>query len=329
MQIRPDVTVVIPTRDRAPMLRQALRSALAQDVDLEVVVVDEASSDGTSAMLAAWGDPRIRVVHHERPLGVAAARNAGIEQARAETIAFLDDDDLWFRGKLRSQLDAMATAGADWAYAGAIIFSEGPRLEAVIAPPTSTTTVTRVPYVNTVPAGSSNVLVTRRALAAAGKLAPELPSSQDWDLWIRLSRVGAPAVVDDLLIAYRRHGENMSRTLEQTLSSAAEIDRRYRSLRNGEPIDWADMLHWTSSDALRAGDRRLALRISLRAMRQRHPKSFKRLLQSLSPVPRRPPIPEPREPINLYERFRPPRVIRWPPGIEDQLQQLLVPFDNQ
>lgn len=327
--MRPDVTVVIPTRDRAPMLRQALGSVLAQDVDLEVVVVDEASHDGTSAMLAAWDDPRIRVIHHERPMGVARARNAGIEQARAETIAFLDDDDLWFRGKLRSQLDAMATGGADWVYGGAIIFSEGPRLEAVIAPATATTTVARVPYVNTVPAGSSNVLVTRHALTAVGSLATDLPSSQDWDLWIRLSRFGAPAVVDELLTAYRRHGGRMSRNIERTLSSAAELDRRYETLRNGEPIDWADLLHWTSSDALRAGDRRMALRISLRALRQRHPASFKRLLQSLSPVPRRPPIPEPREPINLYERFRPPRVIRWPPGIEEQLQELLGPIDNQ
>ncbi len=327
--MRPDVTVVIPTRNRAPMLRQALGSALAQDVDLEVVVVDEASSDDTSAMLAAWDDPRIRVVHHERPLGVARARNAGIEQARAETLAFLDDDDLWFRGKLRSQLDAMETAGADWAYGGTIIFSEGPRLESVIAPPTAATTVARVPYVNTVPGGGSNVLVTRRALTAIGPFALDLPSIEDWDMAIRLSRFGVPAVVDDLLIAYRRHGGNMSRTVEQTLSSAAEMDRRYRSLRNGEPIDWADLLHWTSSDALRAGDRRVALRISLRALRQRHPAAFKRVLQSLSPVPRRPPIPEPREPINLYERYRAPRVVRWPPGIEDQLQQLLGPFDTQ
>jgi len=311
------------------MLRQALGSVLAQDVDLEVVVVDEASRDGTSAMLAAWDDPRMRVVHHERPMGVARARNAGIEQARAETIAFLDDDDLWFRGKLRSQLDAMVTEGADWVYGGAIIFSAGPRLEAVVAPPTSTTTVARVPYVNTVPAGSSNVLATRRALTATGPFAPDLSACQDWDLWIRLSRFGAPAVVDELFTAYRRHSERMSSNVEQTLSSAAELDRRYQSIRNGEPIDWADLLHWTSSDALRAGDRRTALRISIRALRQRHPAAFKRLLQSLSPIPRRSPIPEPREPIHLYERVRPPRVVPWPPGIEEQLQALLEVNDNQ
>jgi glycosyltransferase involved in cell wall biosynthesis len=302
---------------------------LAQDVDLEVVVVDEASRDGTSAMLAAWDDPRIQVVHHERPMGVARARNAGIEQARAEAIAFLDDDDLWFQGKLRLQLEAMATEGTDWAYCGAIIFSPGPRLEAVVPPPAAAATVARLPYVNTVPGGGSNVLVTRRALDSVGTLALDLPSIEDWDLSIRLSRFSPPAVVDELLIAYRRHGGNMSRTVEQTLSSAAELDRRYQSIRNGEPIDWADLLHWTSSDALRAGDRRTALRISIRALRQRHPASFKRLLQSLSPIPRRSPIPEPREPTNLYERVRPPRVVPWPPGIEEQLQALLKVNDNQ
>src|SRR5947209_11064641 len=79
----PDVSVVIPTHNRRPRLAVTLRTALEQvDVDHEVVVVDEASSDGTPDLLAAVDDRRLHVVRHDRAHGLPAARNAGIAAAR-------------------------------------------------------------------------------------------------------------------------------------------------------------------------------------------------------------------------------------------------------
>jgi glycosyltransferase involved in cell wall biosynthesis len=320
----PVVSVVIPTRDRLQMLHQALASVLQQEVDLEVVVVDEASSDGTSAYLADLHDPRVRVLRHRTPLGLARARNAAIARARGDVIAFLDDDDLWFPDKLQGQLDAMAEAGSDWAYGAAIIFSPGPRLESVMAPAAPRHAVTRLPYGNVVPAGASNVAVTRDALERVGQFALDMPAVEDWDLWIRLSGLGAPAVTGAIVTAYRRHGGNMSRKVELTLRSSAALERRTGSLRNGDPIDWVDLLNWTFSDALRAGDRRLARRLAVSAIRQRHPGAVKRLVRTGNPFPRRLPIPEPRPPISLYERFRPPRVVPWPSGVEAELHRLLA-----
>ncbi len=320
----PVVTVVIPTRDRAGMLSQALASVLAQEVDLEVIVVDEASTDATATFLAGVDDARLRVITNPAPVGLPRARNAAIEQAQGEVVAFLDDDDLWFPGKLRSQLDAMAVEGADWSYGGAIIFSEGPRLESVILAPAPDLAVAQLPYRNMVPGGGSNAIVSRMALERVGPFALDLPSIEDWDLWIRLSLLGPPATTEAIGTAYRRHGGNMSRAVARTLASSAELESRTFPLRDGRPIDWADLLHWTSSDALRAGDRRMARRIALKSLRGRHPGSFKRLLQSASPWPRRPPIPEPREPINLYERIRPPRVVPWPPGMDTELRRMLA-----
>ncbi|MBV8991348.1 MAG: glycosyltransferase family 2 protein, partial [Solirubrobacterales bacterium] len=87
---------MIPTRNRWPFLSHTLASALAQEsVSLEVVVVDDGSDDQTPERLPAVGDPRVRVFRHERGLGVARARNKGIEEARGAWIAFLDDDDTW------------------------------------------------------------------------------------------------------------------------------------------------------------------------------------------------------------------------------------------
>src|SRR5688500_342442 len=97
----PEVTVVIPTRDRWNLLeRRALRSVLAQeDVRLEVVVVDDGSSEPAPPSIER--DERVRVVRHETSRGVPAARNTGIGEATAAWTAFLDDDDLWAPRKLR------------------------------------------------------------------------------------------------------------------------------------------------------------------------------------------------------------------------------------
>jgi glycosyltransferase involved in cell wall biosynthesis len=98
----PDVSVVIPTRDRSRLLVLALRSALRQrEVDLEVVVVDDGSGDDTPEVVAGLRDARVHLVRHPGPHGVSAARNSGIAAARGRWIAFLDDDDLAARVGVR------------------------------------------------------------------------------------------------------------------------------------------------------------------------------------------------------------------------------------
>ena len=92
----PKVSVVLPTFERWPLLLRALTSVLDQtDVDLEVLVIDDCSSDGTPARLGAIADPRLRVLRQETNQGVARARNRAIEAAQGEWVAFLDDDDFW------------------------------------------------------------------------------------------------------------------------------------------------------------------------------------------------------------------------------------------
>jgi len=93
-----EVSVVVPTHNRSALLAMTLRSVLRQQsVDLEVIVVDEASTDETSVMLAALGDTRVRVIRHDTPQWLAAARNHGAAEARGEWLAFIDDDDLYSR----------------------------------------------------------------------------------------------------------------------------------------------------------------------------------------------------------------------------------------
>ena len=113
----PRVSVVIPTYDRAETLPRAIDSALEQTIDdLEVVVVDDGSTDETPSVLAdyAAADARVRTVVHATNRGANVARNTGIEHARGEYVAFLDSDDEWRPGKLERQLAALEDRSDEW-----------------------------------------------------------------------------------------------------------------------------------------------------------------------------------------------------------------------
>jgi len=87
-------SIIIPTHNRIGLLQRAIRSVLNQTViDFELIVVDDGSSDGTTAWLATLQEPRLRVIRRDTPRGASAARNAGIQAAQGRLIAFLDDDD--------------------------------------------------------------------------------------------------------------------------------------------------------------------------------------------------------------------------------------------
>src|ERR1700758_225015 len=98
-----DVSVVLPTHNRLHLLPVAIGSILRQEgVELELIVVDDGSTDGTGAWLdrLAAAEPRVKVVHHDRPRLMSGARNAGIARASSPWVAFCDDDDVWAPGKL-------------------------------------------------------------------------------------------------------------------------------------------------------------------------------------------------------------------------------------
>lgn len=100
----PSVSVILPTYNRASLLPRAVQSVLVQGYqDLELIIIDDGSADGTPEVVASSGDSRIRYVRFEQNRGIGAARHEGVSRAQGEFIAFIDSDDIWLPGKLELQ----------------------------------------------------------------------------------------------------------------------------------------------------------------------------------------------------------------------------------
>ncbi len=260
-----DVTVVIPTRNRSHMLRRALHSALGQrGVDLQVVVVDEASTDGTPELLARIADDRLVVVRHDRPRGVAAARNAGVAVAAGRWVAFLDDDDVWAPEKVRTSIQALADApGTGWSCTSAVWLHQGLRLgrpERVSADGrVDDAILTR----NVVPGGASNVVADTALVRDVGMFDETFMTLADWDLWTRLALVTPLATVDRPLHGYYVHAGSMAHDVRRTERELALFDAKYADVRRarGLSLDRAQMRQYLGAWALRQGDRRSAARM--------------------------------------------------------------------
>ena len=114
MEARPFVSILIPTYNRAYCLDRSISSVLSQSFrDLELIIVDDGSTDGTAEMLKGYADERIRVVVHGNNRGVAAAKNTGLDNARGDWIGILDSDDEYLPGALERLVDRIKSIPED------------------------------------------------------------------------------------------------------------------------------------------------------------------------------------------------------------------------
>jgi glycosyltransferase involved in cell wall biosynthesis len=288
----PEVTVVVPTHSRWDLLSTAaLPAALGQeDVDLEVVVVDDGSTDATAERLARLEDPRLRVVRHDRPRGVAQARNAGIAAARGEWIALLDDDDLWAPWKLRTQIDAAAAGRAVFAYGGAAALDEDRTWVYSLAPADPATLASVLLERNVLWGGCSNVLVRADVVRRLGGFDERLFQLTDWDLWIRLSQAGSAAACPEVLVGCIQHPRSMLLTTEDPVFAEFEyVEEKHRAARAaaGVAIDRRIFSRWVALGHRRAGRRARAATTYLQgAIRSRDAGSLARAL--VAPLGERP-----------------------------------------
>jgi glycosyltransferase involved in cell wall biosynthesis len=225
----PRVSVVLPTFERADLLPRAVASVLAQTyTDLELLVVDDGSADGTAALASAWGDPRVDQIRIEHS-GVSVARNVALERARGTWVAFLDDDNEWLPTFLERVVERLEATGADAAYArGERRDHTGKTLAYWPEPCDAPDDFARLltdwhPYMS--------ALVLRRSLVdEIGRFAPELAGHEDFDFLLRVTRrTPLLEVPCPLVIRYEELGPALSKNAALRARSFTQLDRMWRA----------------------------------------------------------------------------------------------------
>lgn len=274
--VEPAVSVVIPTRNRRELLARALAGVLGQRaVTVEVIVVDDASDDGTACDLAALPAGTVTVIGNAEPAGVSRARNAGLAAARGRWVAFLDDDDVWAPDRLRAQLEELARRpGAGWACVASVVVDASLRIIGAQHPPRAEELPGSILRYNAVPGGASGVLASTELVRELGGFDPRLRILADWDLWIRLALRSPLATVDRPLVAYVLHGANMTSTPAGFAGELERIRAVYADARAelGVELNEAGWSDWFAELERRGGRRlRPGLGLVRRAVAERRP----------------------------------------------------------
>lgn len=211
------VSVVIPAFNCETLIAEAIGSVLAQDYkSIEIIVIDDGSTDGTIQVVKGFG-AQVQL-YQQVNQGAAVARNLGITRAHGRYIAFLDADDYWWTGKISAQLKAMEQTGLRMAYSRFIWwkpdplgkFSE-PKEEFERAGNTglsSAPLVTGWTYADLLLdciVWTSTVIVEKDVLMEAGMFDPHFRKGQDYELWLRLSRLTEMVGLEQPTALYRIH----------------------------------------------------------------------------------------------------------------------------
>ena len=231
----PRVSVLLAVRDGLPYLPDAVTSVLEGQTlrDLELVAVDDGSTDGSLAYLRGLTAPRLVVVVVRRPRGLTRALNVGIEVCRAPLVARLDADDVADADRLSRQaayLDARPAVGL----LGTGAYEYGPSIAGYrrVVPPTDDAGLRRAlgarnPFLH------SSVMFRAAIVRALGGYDERFRVAQDYDLWLRMARVTRLACLPDPLVIRLRHGTSVT-ARHPWARRWAEARARYRAVRAGQ-----------------------------------------------------------------------------------------------
>jgi glycosyltransferase involved in cell wall biosynthesis len=202
------ISVIIPTYNYGHYVTQAVESALAQSYQpVEVIVVDDGSTDDTREKLAALGD-KIRYIHQTNQ-GLSAARNTGIREARGEWLAFLDSDDAFHPRKVERQM-AYVEQHPEVKLLGTAMFSDEPIQWAEVKDDLPATPISLEAMAIKPRFAPSSVLAHRHCFEAAGLFDTELRSVEDREMWLRIGAQFTMARLDLPLTWYRVTPGSMS-----------------------------------------------------------------------------------------------------------------------
>lgn len=225
-RLAPTVSVIIPTYNRKQLLMRAINSALSQTLnDIEVIIVDDGSTDGTSDLFA--NAQEARVYYHQMPhRGACAARNVGLDLAKGKYIAFLDSDDVWLPSKLEKQYKQLEESGADVVCCAFERYDS----ECGIRVPGKEKEQHRINYRQLLGGNcvSTQTLFGRSECMKATRFDETFPRMQDWEYAIRLAATWKLVFFPDVLAKLYVQPDSISRKPELGLKAMRLLLKKYR-----------------------------------------------------------------------------------------------------
>lgn len=251
---QPLVSAIIPTKDRCDYLEKALNSVFEQTWEnIEVIVVDDASEDETRVLLKKLAKEHpVTVLHNKTSKGAAASRNRAIEAANGEYLAGLDDDDFWRPERIKKLMNGFTEGISAVCSHDRMVFGE----REIVWKKKSLITLDDLLYYNQV---GNQVLTRKKFLTQVGGYDEELPSAQDYDLWIRLAKSFGPVktVPSVLQVVHMEESRDRISNSENQLKGYYQCFEKHKSLMSeshikyqkyrlrmveGEPVSWFEML---------------------------------------------------------------------------------------
>jgi len=215
----PLVSVIMPVHNAAPYVEAAIRSVLEQTVErLELIVVDDASTDDSPQIISRFSDPRICRLRSETPLNAAGARNLGLAQAQGGMVAFLDADDLALPHRLEAQLrtfQEQPEIGVLGSLAESIDENSNALGDSFVVPRPPDEIPATLLFQNCL---ALSTVMLRRAWIRP--FCPAFAPAEDYDLWVHLAAETRIAILPKRLVRYRTHVENVSSRQPEKMAAA-------------------------------------------------------------------------------------------------------------
>lgn len=282
------LSIVIPAYNVEKYIISAVRSALSQTIsDLEVIVIDDGSTDETGSSAGCIKDERLRIIRQQNA-GLSAARNAGVQASKGKYVGFLDGDDIWFATKAEEHLKVMDSdpglgiTFSHSAYLDETGQSTGQLLVSTIRHPRLKDMIVR----NLVGNGSTPI-IRRECLELAGPFDESLHALEDWEMWVRIlgKTTFRAALIPLVLTGYRIRTSSMTMDIEKwTRDCEQAVGRFAPHLPEKEETIRASILaenyRITCRKALSAGHYDLAKRLMANALSQ-YPLLFIRDLRAI------------------------------------------------
>ena len=265
------VSVVIPTFNRAYCIETSIRSVLQQTHgDLEVIVVDDGSTDDTQEVVKQIGDSRVRYVRQSNA-GACVARNHGVDLAKGDIVAFQDSDDLWLPTKLEKQVAALQATGADYSTCRMSVRLRGmadddPAVQ-IVPPQDLCETDMNLASLMEKNYVSTQMLVGKKTVFLAERFDPKMPRMQDWDLALRLMPKYTLAFVDEVLVVHIVGDDSITEDSTRYMYALDRIRKKHEAYLRAHKQTDATML---MKAAMSAQTFSLAKKLYLRSFSVQH-----------------------------------------------------------